>query len=301
MSSSANGPSGISVVIATRDRRESLLRTLAWLDSPGSPPITVVDNGSTDGSPAAVRTAHPRVTVRRLGENRGAVARNVGIAAAATPYVVFSDDDSWWAPGALERAAEVPDAHPGVAVLVGRVRLAADGSDDAVSSKMARAPIGHRLRAPGPDVLGFSACAAVVRRDAFLAVGGSPRFSSSAGRRRCSLSASPPRAGIRSTPGSRRVPRPDRSSHGVPRPVGAPDPQRPARRLATSMAPHRRRGHRPAPAAGTVRSVGAVGPRGPRAPVAGGVVGSASGAPGGGGPVRGRAPSPPRLSSSTAG
>ena len=172
VSSSPNGPSGISVVIATRDRRESLLRTLARLDSPGSPPITVLDNGSTDGTPAAVRTAHPRVTVRQLGENRGAVARNVGVAAVSSRYVAFSDDDSWWAPGSLERAADVLDVHPDVAVLVGRVRLAADGSDDAVSSKMARAPIGHRPGAPGPDVLGFPACAAVVRRDAFLAVGG---------------------------------------------------------------------------------------------------------------------------------
>ncbi|MGY2083947.1 glycosyltransferase family 2 protein [Blastococcus sp. SYSU DS0539] len=75
-------------------------------------------------------------------------------------------------PGSLERAADVLDVHPDVAVLVGRVRLAADGSDDAVSSKMARALIGHRPGAPGPDVLGFPACATVVRRDAFLAVGG---------------------------------------------------------------------------------------------------------------------------------
>ncbi|MDT0276449.1 glycosyltransferase family 2 protein [Blastococcus goldschmidtiae] len=165
-------PPRVGVVVATRNRRESLLRSLARLDAPGGAPITVVDNGSTDGTPAAVRAAHPRVTVRELGRNQGAVARNVGVAMSATPYVAFSDDDSWWAPGALERAADVLDAHPGVAALVGRVRLAADGSEDAVSRKMARAPIGRRAGAPGPDVLGFPACAAVVRREAFLAVGG---------------------------------------------------------------------------------------------------------------------------------
>jgi GT2 family glycosyltransferase len=165
-------PSRISVVIATRDRRASLLRSLAHLASPGRPPVTVVDNGSTDGTPEAVRATHPAVTVLELGSNQGAVARNVGVAAAGSPYVAFSDDDSWWEDGALERAADILDQHPDVAVLVGRVRLAADGFDDAVSEKMARAPIGHRDGAPGPDVLGFPACAAVVRRDAFLAVGG---------------------------------------------------------------------------------------------------------------------------------
>ncbi len=92
--------------------------------------------------------------------------------AAATPYVAFSDDDSWWADGPLERAADLMDGHRDVAVVVGRIRLAADGCDDAVSQKMAHAPIRHRAGAPGSNVLGFPACAAVVRRDAFLAVGG---------------------------------------------------------------------------------------------------------------------------------
>jgi GT2 family glycosyltransferase len=164
--------SRVGVVIASRHRRTSLLRSLARLDVAGGPPVTVVDNGSTDGTPEAVRAAHPTVTVLELGSNHGAVARNVGVTAAGTPYVAFSDDDSWWGEGALERAADLLDWHQDVSVVVGRVRLAADGRDDAVSQKMARAPIGQRAGAPGPDVLGFPACAAVVRRDAFLAVGG---------------------------------------------------------------------------------------------------------------------------------
>jgi GT2 family glycosyltransferase len=151
-------PARIGVVIASRNRRTSLLRSLAWLDFPGGPPVTVVDNGSTDGTPEAVRAAHPAVTVLELESNKGAVGRNIGVMAVGTPYVAFSDDDSY--------------GNRDVAVVVGRVRLAADGCDDAVSQKMARAPIGHRAGAPGPDVLGFRACAAVVRRDAFLAVGG---------------------------------------------------------------------------------------------------------------------------------
>ncbi|MDO0931403.1 hypothetical protein QQY66_06815 [Streptomyces sp. DG2A-72] len=31
---------------------------------------------------------------------------------ADTPYVAFSDDDSWWTPGALRQAADLLDVHP---------------------------------------------------------------------------------------------------------------------------------------------------------------------------------------------
>ncbi|MBB3678617.1 GT2 family glycosyltransferase [Modestobacter versicolor] len=158
----------VTVVIATRDRRGSLLRSLAHLD--GGAPVVVVDNASADGTADAVRAAHPAVEVVELPANTGAVARTDGVHRARTRYVAFADDDSWWEPGALGRAADLLDAHPDVAVVVGRVRMAADGSEDAVTRKHRAEVLG---RSPaGPDVLSFPAFAAVVRRDAHLAVGG---------------------------------------------------------------------------------------------------------------------------------
>jgi GT2 family glycosyltransferase len=162
----------VTVVIATRDRRESLLRSLAHLD--GGTPVVVVDNASTDGTPDAVRAAHRAVEVVELPVNTGAVARTDGVRRARTRYVAFADDDSWWEPGALDRAADLLDAHPGVAVVVGRVRMAADGSEDAVTRKHRAELLGRS--AAGPDVLSFPAFAAVVRRDAHLAVGGFSPF-----------------------------------------------------------------------------------------------------------------------------
>jgi glycosyltransferase involved in cell wall biosynthesis len=47
----------VTVVIATRDRRASLLRTLARLD--GHAPVLVLDNASGDGTADAVRAQHP--------------------------------------------------------------------------------------------------------------------------------------------------------------------------------------------------------------------------------------------------
>src|SRR4051794_1969000 len=54
----------ISVVIATRNRRESLLRSLGHLCALSeAPAIVVVDNGSTDDTASAVKQKHPGVQV----------------------------------------------------------------------------------------------------------------------------------------------------------------------------------------------------------------------------------------------
>jgi GT2 family glycosyltransferase len=161
----------VSVVVATRNRRDELLGTLRRLSEPGVP-VIVVDNGSTDGTAQAVRDTFPDVQVLALPDNLGARGRNVGAQAARTPYVAFSDDDSWWAPGALQRAADVLDAHPRLAVLAARPLVGAQEREDPMAAALAASPLGRPPGAPGPSVLGFLACAAVVRRDAFLAVDG---------------------------------------------------------------------------------------------------------------------------------
>lgn len=56
--------SRIAVGIITRDRRDELLATVARLRAlPEQPQVVVVDNGSSDGSGAALRAAHPDVEV----------------------------------------------------------------------------------------------------------------------------------------------------------------------------------------------------------------------------------------------
>ena len=161
------------VVIATRDRRESLLASLGRLTAlPERPPIVVVDNGSSDGTAAAVRRAHPLVQVLEPGRNLGAGARNLGVRALNTELVAFGDDDSWWAPGALATASRLFDRHPRMGLLAARILVGPDERLDATSALMAAAPIPLDPSLPGPPVVGFVACGAVVRRRAYLEVGG---------------------------------------------------------------------------------------------------------------------------------
>jgi GT2 family glycosyltransferase len=166
-------PTPVTVVIATRNRGIELLETLARLRALHErPPIVVVDNGSTDGTAELVRAAYPGVRVIGLRRNLGGAARTVGVRLVDSPYVAFSDDDSWWAPNALPRAAELLDWHPRLAVLAGRVLVGPDQRLDPVCQEMARSPLPPAADLPGPPVLGFIACGAVVRRAAFLEVGG---------------------------------------------------------------------------------------------------------------------------------
>lgn len=163
----------ITVVIATCNRRAELLRTLRHLrELTPVPPVIVVDNGSTDGTAAAVLEQFNEVSLLALRRNHGAPARNIGVLAARTPYIAFSDDDSWWAPGALQRATAALDSHPRLGLVAARTVIGPAERPDPVNALMAASPLPRRPDAPGPSVLGFLACSAVLRREAFCDVGG---------------------------------------------------------------------------------------------------------------------------------
>jgi GT2 family glycosyltransferase len=158
----------VTLVIASRNRRDDLLATLPRHEVP----VVLVDNGSTDGTVAAVREAHPDVTVLPLERNEGARARTLGAARAGTPFVAFADDDSWWAPGDLARAVTLLRAHPRLALINARILVGPEERVDPVCTEMAGSPLGTAPDLPGPSLLGFVACGSIVRTAAFEAVGG---------------------------------------------------------------------------------------------------------------------------------
>jgi GT2 family glycosyltransferase len=163
------GMARTTVVIASRNRSASLLRTLTHL-SELAVPVILVDNASTDDSVALVRREFPKVEVVESPVNLGAVGRNLGVRAARTPFVAFADDDSWWAPDAFERAEPIFDDHPDLAVIAARTLVGPSEKPDPITPLLRHSPLGEGVA--GPAVLGFMACSAIVRRQPFLEVGG---------------------------------------------------------------------------------------------------------------------------------
>jgi len=163
----------VSVVVITRNRGPQLAANLPRLLAlPERPPVIVVDNASDDGTARMVADEFPDVMLAVSDHNAGAAGRNVGVAMASTPYVAFADDDSWWAPGALDAAADLLDAHPRLALVAACVVRSGERSPDPTCVLMAASPLAPSPDLPGPPVLGFIACGAVVRAEPFLAVGG---------------------------------------------------------------------------------------------------------------------------------
>lgn len=102
-------------MIPTRDRRDTLMATLAVLDQQAIAPdlaeIVVVDNGS-DGAGAAVATAVTSGPARRVVRSDAAgpaAARNRGVDAARAPVVLFLGDDM--APAGVDLLARHMELH----------------------------------------------------------------------------------------------------------------------------------------------------------------------------------------------
>jgi GT2 family glycosyltransferase len=125
----------LSYIIVTRNRRETLLRTLEILEQNTRLPrhtweVFVVDNASDDGTPEVLARSYRSAHVIRLPENEGVPARNHAIRPAQGRYAVFLDDDSYPLDDAIPRSLAYLSRRPRTAALVARVILP-DGSSEA--------------------------------------------------------------------------------------------------------------------------------------------------------------------------
>jgi GT2 family glycosyltransferase len=162
----------ISVVVLTYNRADELIATLQRLLAlPEHPPIFVVDNASDDCTVTVVRALFPIVCIIECKHNLGAAGRNHAAALVDTDYVAFSDDDTWWEAGSLERAVQLLDAWPKVGVLSARVLVGEDRVTDPTCAVMGASPLGSD-GLPGPALIGYMAGACVFRTSLFRGVGG---------------------------------------------------------------------------------------------------------------------------------
>ena len=109
-----------TVILCTRNRAASLARTLesAAAMPPAAEPweLLVVDNGSTDDTPAVIASFAGRLPVRRVFQPLAGLsnARNAGVAEARGDYLLWTDDDvlidAGWLAAYLAAFDRWPDA-----------------------------------------------------------------------------------------------------------------------------------------------------------------------------------------------
>jgi glycosyltransferase involved in cell wall biosynthesis len=163
----------VSVIVPTRNRASLLSRTLHTICAQHAVDleILVVDDGSTDGTPAIAAAVDTRVRViPNEGPPSVSAARNRGIIEARGEWIAFCDDDDLWAPEKL--AAQLSAARAARAGWVYSGDVNVDDSLRVLSGAPPPAPheVVEALRRRNPLSSGGSNV--LVRADVLAAAGG---------------------------------------------------------------------------------------------------------------------------------
>jgi GT2 family glycosyltransferase len=162
----------VTVVVLTRNHVRQTIDTVARLTAlPEHPYVIVADNGSTDSTVSLLASLFPQVRIVQALGDLGMAGFNRAISLAPTEYVACCDDSTWFAPGALARAALLLDEHPQVAVLNARV-VGDDEREIHPACLMLHATSPGADEQPGPTLAGYMAGACIVRTAVFRALGG---------------------------------------------------------------------------------------------------------------------------------
>jgi glycosyltransferase involved in cell wall biosynthesis len=164
----------VSVVIPVRNREWCIARAIQSALTQTRPPaeVIVVDDGSTDGTTAAVRQFGPRVRLLHQSASGPYAARNLAIRAARTPLIAFLDSDDAWRPRKLER--QVPafdDASVGVVFGNSAIVRWRNGEYIPAGTTFGRTPPGMATQRDFTRGNFVSFSTAVVRRECFEACG----------------------------------------------------------------------------------------------------------------------------------
>jgi GT2 family glycosyltransferase len=117
-------PMLFSVIIPAFNREQHLPEALesVWKQTFKDYEVIVVDDGSTDGTPAYLSTLDGRVSVIRQSNAGPGMARNRGAEAARGDYLAFLDSDDLWFPWTLEVFANLLTKYGEPALISGIAR-----------------------------------------------------------------------------------------------------------------------------------------------------------------------------------
>jgi glycosyltransferase involved in cell wall biosynthesis len=162
----SNGRPRISVMIPVYNGEAYLGEAIESVLTQSYRPIeiVVVDDGSDDASGAVARRFGGAVCYERQPRRGNGAARNRAVALATGELFTFLDADDRLIPGALERLAGVLERDSSLQAVYGHVR-------EFVSPDVA-AEARVRLRPPIDRIAGCLPTNMLMRRDAFLRVGG---------------------------------------------------------------------------------------------------------------------------------
>jgi GT2 family glycosyltransferase len=153
----------VGIGISTRDRWDDLAVTLSELRKSGYGDLEtiVIDDGSRQPAPPALRRAFPNVRFERVETSRNyVVQRNRLAQMLSSTYYLSLDDDSFPVAGDVSDAVTWLENHPSVAALAFHIV----NQDDGI-------PAPGTLGEPYP-VRYYIGCAHLLRRRQFLALGG---------------------------------------------------------------------------------------------------------------------------------
>jgi glycosyltransferase involved in cell wall biosynthesis len=158
-------------VIPTHNRRDAVLLALHSVVAQTRPvdEICVIDDGSTDGSAAAIHAAFPHITVIEQPNRGVSAARNRGIAATSGEWVAFLDSDDAWQPRKIERQLAVLAEQPGARLCHTDEIWIRNGRR--VNPRLRHAKGGGWIYRNCLELCVISPSAALVRRDVFAEIG----------------------------------------------------------------------------------------------------------------------------------
>lgn len=141
--------------------------------------VIVVDDGSTDDTPAIIAREFPDVILIRQENAGGAAARNTGARAATGAYLALLDHDDQWLPHKIATQVEAMETSQEIALLTcEEVRIAPGSASDADIPRSGTPPIvrklglGEIMQRSLPAGITFSASGWLLRRQVFMAQGG---------------------------------------------------------------------------------------------------------------------------------
>ncbi|WP_419661408.1 glycosyl transferase, family II [Desulfosarcina variabilis str. Montpellier] len=107
-------PPLVSVIMPTFNRAWSLKKAIDSVLSQeyANLETIVVDDGSTDDTPALLSSYGTRIRVIRQANQGVSAARNAGIRAAQGELITLLDSDDAWLPGKVQAQVDFFDAHP---------------------------------------------------------------------------------------------------------------------------------------------------------------------------------------------